>query len=257
MPSYDYKVLPEYIGGFGRLSLSGLTRLLQRAATDHTDELGYTSNWYRDHGVAWMARGHRIELENSVGPDETVRVETEVEDFKRIRSLRAYTVYSEATEKLVARGYTDWIYLDRKSNSLKRIPDSMIESFNPVYENESPNRTDFESPTMPEDVPTKTYRTQFRDLDELAHVNNVVYTEYLQDAILRTYGDTDNASIESIPSSFVLSELSIQYLGQADWGNEITCHLNPDRSDGNRTEFDFTITRQSERIVEARGAWRE
>lgn len=257
MPAFEYKILPEYIDGFGRLSLSGLTRLLQRAATDHTDELGYTSRWYQDHDSAWVARGHRIELKNPVGPSETVRIETDVEDFKRIRSLRTYTVYSKQSDDRIGSGLTEWVYLDRTTNRPKRIPESMMEDFDPIYDEESPNRVDFVSPEIPDNNLTQSYRIQFRDLDELAHVNNVVYTEYLLDAILRSYGPSDELTLKTVPDSFVLSKLTIRYLGQANWGNQISCHLNRTNGDATNTEFDFTIKRDTERIVEGSGIWKE
>lgn len=257
MPVYRYEILPEYIGGLGRVTLGGIVKLFQRAATNHSDELGFTSEWYRTNNSAWMARRHRFDVQDSIHPNETVRVETEVEDFRRIRSLRTYTMKKEETGETVAEGYTDWVYLDRTDHSLKRTPQSMIEKFDPVYPDGSPNRTDFESPDLPGDCFTSKYRVQFRDLDELAHVNNVVYVEYVIETLLRRL-TRSNKEHRSLPGEdFKMTNFVIQYLGQANWGDEITCSVDPreDPETPTVTPFHFEISNTTDRIVEGTGTW--
>lgn len=251
MPTFCYKILPEYVSGFGRLSLSGMIRLLQRAATDHTDRLGYTSRWYERNGTAWMARQHRLSIDAFPGPGEYVEIETEVEDFRRVRSLRGYTLRSDASGDILAEAHTDWVYLHRTEHSPRRIPDDMIEQFDPVYNDESPNRNRFESPEVPDDAFSKPFTVQFRDLDELAHVNNAVYTDYLLETLLgHLTGQSSN-----IPETGGVSNLTIQYVGQTNWKDRITCRLNFVESPGPDHPFSFIIGKEDGNVVEGRGTW--
>ncbi|MFB6226944.1 MAG: thioesterase family protein [bacterium] len=256
MRSFQYRLAPEYIGGFGRLSLAGYIRLFQRAATEHSDTLGYTSNWYRNNGTAWMARRHRISVENPVRPEESVIVETEVEDFKRIRSLRCYTIRVESTNTLAAEGYTEWVYLDRNSHKPNRIPEAMIGDFGPRYQDSSPNRIQFDSPEIPSRAYSRTFTVQFRDLDELGHVNNVSYTEYLVETLLTWLQDTDGSIESGLPDFPEVSHLTIQYLDQAGWQDSLQCLIDPVEDSASEVDFVFAIKSSEKRLVEGRGAWK-
>lgn len=250
MPEYTYTLLPEYIGGFGRVTASSIVRIFQRAATRHSDELGYTSNWYQNEGVAWMARKHRLKRTNPIPLEKPIAVRTNVKDFRRVRSLRSYELRDPSGQVLV-RGFTDWIYVDRNNGRPCRIPDELAEAFEPEFDEESGQRTDRDSPDSIPGDPTYTTRVRFDDLDEIAHVNNAVYVDYLFEGLLHDHCEnTQNVSPSDDPNPIILSELSIKYLKQSRWRETIRSYLRPMNQKGAEKRFEFILKSEDQRMAE-------
>lgn len=250
MPEYSYTVLPEYIGGFGHVTASSIVRIFQRAATQHSDDLGYTSSWYQDQGVAWMARKHRMRQMNPLPTDQPLTVRTHVEDFQRVRSLRFYEFVEPSGETLV-RGYTDWIYVDRTTGRPRRIPPKLTEAFEPQNEETSDERSDLPSPETIDREPNCILSVHFGDLDELGHVNNAVYVDYLHEGICAKFQDEiplPRNSNENKPMT--ISQLSIRYMGQSRWRDTISCRLRSDSDNVSGRTLEFTLRSDKERVAE-------
>jgi acyl-CoA thioester hydrolase len=75
------------------------------------------------HGAAWVARSHQIEYLRPAFAGEALVVKTWIADMERVKSLRRYEFSRGA--QLLARGATDWVFVDAETGRPKRIPDEM------------------------------------------------------------------------------------------------------------------------------------
>jgi medium-chain acyl-[acyl-carrier-protein] hydrolase len=257
MPTYRYQITPDVVGQNRTVNIANLACLLQRAATRHSTELGYSPGWYRENETAWVARTHRINYSRRLDPDQPVLVDTTIEDCRRVRSLRSYSVTQPNTEETLASGYTDWVYLNRDTGSITRIPEEMAETFDPTYPDGSPNRQSFESHEVPNNAYSRDYRVQYRDLDDQDHVNNTVYFDYLLDVL--THWRLDNLTREADRLSddqFHVTNLSIKYLDQIRWDESFE-GIVFDLDKGNQNSFGFAFLGDDEKITEGYGTWEE
>jgi len=73
-------------------------------------------------GATWVVRSHNIEyLVPAFAGDEVVAL-TWVVDFRRARSRRRYRFIREHDNALLARGETEWVFVDAASGRPRTIP---------------------------------------------------------------------------------------------------------------------------------------
>jgi acyl-CoA thioesterase FadM len=223
MPEFSYEIPPDYVDAFGDVSINGVMKLFQRAATDHSTEMGYPASWYQEQDSAWLARTHRLTYPRALDSEKPVTIRTEIEDCKKIRSLRSYELTQSNDGPLLASGYTDWVYLQRSEQSFKRIPEEMAKRFEPTYKESSPNRPQLDSPEEPASAFESAIQVQFRDLDGMNHVNNAVYVDYILELCLQWKQHQENSlDLTCENFNFSVSTLNIKYLNQARWNEAIT-----------------------------------
>jgi acyl-CoA thioester hydrolase len=125
--TYEVEVAPSAIDANGHANNVEFVRWMQDAAVSHADERGCTAAT-REAGAAWVVRSHRIEYLRPAFAGDRVRVRTWVADFRRAFSLRKYEMIragQAGDETVLARGETDWVFIDAKTGRPKSIPDSM------------------------------------------------------------------------------------------------------------------------------------
>lgn len=258
MKEYDCDVLPEYLGGFGSVTTSAIVRLFQRAATRHSDDLGYTSDWLTENNSAWVAREHHLERLGPLPKTGAVSVRTTVEDMRRVRSLRSYEIVEPDSGNELVRGTTEWVHVDRESGRPRRVPTEMKEAFDPTTDDESPRRRELDSPDLDDPDRELTYDLQFRDLDELGHVNNVVYVEYLFETLLRTMLEESGTDASTLlERNLTMDRLSVRYLNQTRWGFPLVCATTVTESEGTNGEFAFVLRQDGTTMAEGRGHLRQ
>jgi acyl-CoA thioester hydrolase len=135
-------------------------------------------------GCNWLIRETEIEYMQPLQYGDTVAVKTWVKDFRRVRSRRAYEFVLSGTGAIIARGATDWVFMDTIRQRPATIPPELMTAFFPEGPPRSaPSRQRFPKPPLPPPgVFHHTRRVEWRDLDEIQHVNNATYLAYLEDA---------------------------------------------------------------------------
>ena len=113
------------------------------------DEYGHVNNviyvqWMQDaairHGEAiteyqlpgntgWFAREHRIEYLTPAYAGDEIEVRTWLVEMKRVRAHRKYEFTRKADGKLIARGETQWIYVDLTTGRPMPIPPDILALF--------------------------------------------------------------------------------------------------------------------------------
>jgi len=176
----DHRVSHADVDFLGELKVSALLGLLEQAAVEASTAAGFDAARYTRDGGLWIIRRTHLQRRVPVGGTDRVEVDTHVTDFRRARSLRRYVVRRDAT--VVADATTDWVYCDLHSGRPIRIPEALRRALgNGASPPMLPRPPALPLADGPPDV-THEITTQPSHLDHVAHVNNAVYANFLEDA---------------------------------------------------------------------------
>jgi acyl-CoA thioester hydrolase len=170
----------------GELPNSTLLRLFQETATRASQDAGYGVEWYAEHQTVWVV--HRMTLEHlrPMRYRDELALTTWVSDIERVRSHREYIARNAATNEIVARGRARWAYLHSETLSPTRIPANFGEHFAPNGVRAVP-RVEPRAYALPAPIARREHRARRRvqryEADEMQHVNNAVYLDWLEQAL--------------------------------------------------------------------------
>jgi acyl-CoA thioester hydrolase len=172
---------------YGHVNNVNYLRYMQEAAFDASAAAGYDLARYSEMDRHWLIRETEIEYLRPLRYGDSVQVKTWVADFRRVRSRRAYELRHSGSGDLVARASTDWVFLDISTGRPTKIPVEMKAAFfpeGPPPPGAAPARFPA-APPPPPGVFRMVRRVEWRDLDQVHHVNNAVYLAYIEDCGLQ------------------------------------------------------------------------
>ncbi len=210
---------------YGHVNHANYLRYMQETAFDASTAVGYDVARYRALGHFWLVRESDITFLNPLTYGDTVIVKTWVADFRRVRSRRMYAMRQAQSGQLVATAHTDWVYLNADSLQPATIPPEMRAAFLPAdARQEKVRREKFPQPPLaPPGVFTLCKKVQWRDLDEMQHVNNAVYLAYLEDCGMGVLADGGWPMMRLIENGFgiVVRRYRIEYRQPAFMDDEL------------------------------------
>jgi len=208
-----YRVRFDEAGPDGLLRTAGLLRYAQDVAWRHSEDRGFDRAWYLERGRAWVVKGVEVRLLEPVPMGQTIAVSTAIIGHRRIWARR----FAEARTpdgRIAAEIVTDWVLLDDRGRVV-RIPEDFRLSFsNPELAGEI-----LKVRVAPSGDPTRIVTVPVRpqDLDPMDHVNNAVYLDWREEALL---GAGLPEAVRSTPRSSRL-----EYLASAAPGDEVEIRL--------------------------------
>ena len=101
---------------------------MQDVATLHSDARGCTAAT-RSAGAAWVVRSHKVEYLRPAFAGDHLAALTWVVNFRRVASLRKYKFVRTSDNIVLARGETDWVFVDARTGRPRIIPEEVIGSF--------------------------------------------------------------------------------------------------------------------------------
>jgi acyl-CoA thioester hydrolase len=104
-------------------------RWMLAAAHAHAESVGSTALTDADGGV-WFVRSHHIDYLLPAVEGDQIELRTWVEDVRRASSKRRYEL--SRAGQVLAKGETEWAYVDRASGRPKSIPRALAELFRPT-----------------------------------------------------------------------------------------------------------------------------
>src|SRR5215212_1114432 len=119
--AYDLLVPPEAIDANGHANNVEFVRWMQDAAVHHADARGLSAAT-REAGATWVVRSHHVEYLRPAFAGDRLRVLTWVADFRRAFSTRRYRFTRPADGAVLARGETNWVFVDSNTGRPKSIP---------------------------------------------------------------------------------------------------------------------------------------
>jgi acyl-ACP thioesterase len=190
--SAPYRVRFDEAGPDGRLRTSVLLRYAQDLAWFHSAARGFDRAWYAEHGLTWLVRTAAIEVDAAVRVGSELVGTTRVVGARRVWARRR-TDFVDAAGELVALVNIDWVLLDGRG-APTRIPPDFDHVFGMTHEPIELGRVDL--PGEPPDAVRASFRVRPQELDPMDHVNNGVYADWLDEAVIASGG---LAAVRSLP----------------------------------------------------------
>jgi acyl-CoA thioester hydrolase len=118
----------EVIDANGHVNNVAYVSWMQDVAIQHARDTGGTAATHAA-GCTWVAREHRVEYLAPAFEGDVIQALTWVEEIRRVQSVRRYTFTREGDGRLLARGFTNWVFVDVETGRPKMIPDSVRACF--------------------------------------------------------------------------------------------------------------------------------
>ncbi len=118
---YEIRVLAAAMDDNGHANNVEYVRWMQEAALSHSDAAGCAAATQAD-GAAWVVRSHRIEYLRPVYTGDVLEIRTWVTGVRRTAALRYYEFVRRPDGQVVARGETEWVYLDLARGRPRGVP---------------------------------------------------------------------------------------------------------------------------------------
>lgn len=125
---HEITVGPQAIDANGHANNIEFVRWMQEAAVAHADAAGCSAAT-RDAGATWVVRSHQIEYLRPAMLDDRIAVRTWVMDFRRAFSRRQYEFVRVSDQTVLARGQTDWVFVDISAGKPRSVPPGIVGMF--------------------------------------------------------------------------------------------------------------------------------
>ena len=213
--SAPYRVRFDEAGPDGWLRTSVLLRYAQDVAWHHSASRGFGRAWYAERGLTWLVRAAEVAVLAPIEVGSEIEGTTQVVGWRRVWARRR-TDFRDPGGSLVAWTRIDWVLLDR-NGAPTRIPPE----FDAV----------FAAPTVPfglarvalDPPPSGARRQSFvvrpQELDPMDHVNNAVYADWLEEAVVDAGG---------VPATRAIPRLArLEYAAPAAAGSTVGAEVWP------------------------------
>jgi len=119
---YALTVPSKAIDANGHVNNVSYVQWMQDAAIKHWESLG-GMRIDEDMNCTWVARSHHIEYLSPAFEGESIEVKTWIDNVRRVRSVRKYEFTRTSDGRLLARGETDWVFVDVDTGRPRSIPE--------------------------------------------------------------------------------------------------------------------------------------
>ena len=119
---YEIEVADSAIDTNGHANNVEYLRWMEDAAASHSDAVGWTDAT-RALGATWVVRSHHVEYLRPAFAGDRVEVRTRVVDFRRAFSLREYELVRRDDGSILARGETNWTFVEVASGRPRSVPE--------------------------------------------------------------------------------------------------------------------------------------
>ena len=100
-----------------------------KAAGSHSKSVGWPSSRYREMGVGWIVRSHKITYKLPAQLGDEVLIRTWLEELDRVSALRKYEIVRKSDDRTFAVAETRWVFVDLTTLKLAAIPDEVRAAF--------------------------------------------------------------------------------------------------------------------------------
>jgi acyl-CoA thioester hydrolase len=111
----------------GHVNNVAYVQWMQDIAVEHYSSIGGVEA--QGQNSTWVVREHKIEYFLPAYAGEEIEIKTWVENIRRVRSLRKYEFVRKSDGKVIAKGETDWVFVDVKTGVPRAVPDEVSRVF--------------------------------------------------------------------------------------------------------------------------------
>jgi acyl-ACP thioesterase len=171
---------------------SVLLRYTQDLAGVHSAARGFDRSWYAERGIVWLVRAAEVAVVAPIGVGAELIGTTVVVGFRRVWARRR-TEFHDADGTLVSWVHIDWVLLDDRG-APTRIPKEFDAVFSVPPATFGLARVDLGE--VPSEPARSTFTVRPQELDPMDHVNNAIYADWIDEAILAAGG---TAATRAVP----------------------------------------------------------
>jgi acyl-ACP thioesterase len=193
--SSTYRVRFDEAAPDGRIRTSVLLRYTQDLAGLHSSSRGFGRDWYAERGLTWLVRAAEVAVLAPIEVNVELVATTRVIGWRRVWARRRTDFVDDAGTPL-ASVLIDWVLLDARG-SPTRIPSEFDAVFGAPAATFGLARVDLGEPAA--DATRTSLDVRPQELDPLVHVNNAVYADWLDEAVLADGGPRGEAAVRAIP----------------------------------------------------------
>jgi acyl-ACP thioesterase len=190
--SAPFRVRFDEGGPDGLIRTSVLLRYTQDLAGVHSSSRGFGRDWYADRGITWLVRAAEVAVVTPIPVGTELIGTTHVVGWRRVWARRR-TEFRDAEGALMSWVHIDWVLLDDRGTPT-RIPKEFDAVFGAPPATFGLARVDLG------EVPVTPGRSEFtvrpQELDPMDHVNNAIYSDWLDEAVLAAGG---KAAVRAVP----------------------------------------------------------
>jgi len=125
---HEFTVPEAVIDANGHANNVAYVRWMIDVAIKHFHASG-SADAMHETGSSWVVRSHHIEYQRPALPDDRIEASTWIVNFSRVRSLRRYKFVRKSDGVVLAKGETDWVFIDVTSGRPRSIPEEIKAAF--------------------------------------------------------------------------------------------------------------------------------
>jgi acyl-ACP thioesterase len=190
--SVPFRVRFDEAAPDGFLRTSVLLRYAQDVAWHHSASRGFGRAWYAEHGLTWLVRAAEVAVLVPIEVGSQIIGTTQVVGWRRVWARRR-TDFRAPDGRPVATAIIDWVLLDR-NGAPTRIPTEFDAVFGAPTVPFGLARVELDA--VPPAATAHSFTVRPQELDPMDHVNNAVYADWLDEAVIEA---GDPAATRRIP----------------------------------------------------------
>ena len=175
--SRNYLVHYYEIDKTKRLTLPGLIHYFQDMAILHSENVGYTLDYYERNNQGFMILKWDINIYRMPGFNESIKIVTRPYSFKKFLANREFKVYDNSGA-LIAEANTGWVFADTNTRRPLRVPQEIHTAFGVELDAEKYYINLEDLSPVSEGMYNDNVKVREQDIDTNNHVNNVRYIEW-------------------------------------------------------------------------------
>lgn len=126
---YHHQVRPDEIDRQGHVSNLRYIAWTLGAASDHSEQCGWTDERRQSSGCDWVVRSHNITYKRSALEGDKIIIRTWIKETQKIASTRGFMICRPADQTLLARGETRWAFVSLTDRRAVPIPTDQVDAF--------------------------------------------------------------------------------------------------------------------------------
>jgi acyl-CoA thioester hydrolase len=99
------------------------------AASAHSSQVGWPASRYRELGMGWVVRSHKITYKFPAKLNDEIAIHTWIKSFDKVTSIRKYEIIRQSDSRVCALAETRWVFVDFETLKLIEIPNEIRAAF--------------------------------------------------------------------------------------------------------------------------------
>jgi acyl-ACP thioesterase len=208
-----FQIRSYHIDADKKLKASSLLGFLQETAGLHANALHFGMSDLKKSNHTWVLSRMYFEMDRWPKLGEVVTIETWPRGIERLFAIRDFLIH-DGHQDQIGRASSYWLIVDRSS----RRPQSPahLDGHQSLTDRRATNRRLDKIKSLDKLESMDSRRSYYTDMDMNGHVNNVRYSDWIQDSMP-----------QEIQVGAILRSMEFNYLSEIVSGQEVVVRLSP------------------------------